>query len=596
MNLTQQLHGFQTIIHQTGLCVVGGGLAGVCAAISAARQGTKVVLMQDRPMLGGNASSEIRMWISGAHGKNMRETGLIEEMALENQYRNPDKNAYLWDNVVYCIAKAEKNLEILLNCACLDAVMKENHIVSVKGYQTTTQTWHVVEASIFADCSGDSVLAPLTGAAFRVGREAREEFGESIEPEKADLKTMGMSLSVCGREETRESTFIPPAWCDHYTKEDLIPDRVPSLQSVRDNMWYVELGGEDDSIADTETIRDQLIPIALGMWDYLKNAPENKKRNANWRLDWFGMLPGKRESRRYIGDYIMKQADVCSGGHFEDIVAYGGWTMDDHNPAGFRTREAPNIFHPAPSPYGIPYRSLYARDIDNLMFAGRNISVTHAAISSTRVLATCALLGQAVGYAADIAIKNGELPRDVYVSHMKELQQTLMENDCYLPWKCREIPALTREAELKTSAEGAQNLTNGIDRPVGNEDNGCFLKKGQSVSLCFKEEKSVGMMRLVFDSNLDRDRVPEGKRDLTKNIIHNRPLDWEDSFVPPTMVKAFRIEGVKENGEKHLLAEEKNNYFRLRHMSLHGSYKEIIFTPIDTWGDELCHVFSLDAR
>ena len=320
---------FALVEHEADFCVVGGGLAGLCAAVAAARHGAKVVLMQERPMLGGNASSEIRMWVSGAHGKNNRETGIIEELSLENHYRNPDKNYSLWDGVMYELAAYTPGITLLLNCTCDDCQMEGNRVVSVSGWQMTTQRRHTVRAKLFADCSGDSVLAPLTGARYRVGREARGEYGESIAPEVADRKTMGMSCLMQAREEDRPSTFIPPKWAYHYTKADL-PHRVPNMQAMGENFWYIELGGAQDSIGDTESCRDELLKIAYGIWDYVKNDPENREKNQYWRLDWLGMLPGKRESRRYIGDHVMTQDELRAGGHFEDVIAFGGWSMDNH--------------------------------------------------------------------------------------------------------------------------------------------------------------------------------------------------------------------------------------------------------------------------
>ena len=164
--------------HKADLCVIGGGLAGMCAAIAAARHGAKVVLMHDRPVLGGNASSEIRMWICGAHGENNRETGIIEEIELENMYRNPNRNYSIWDSILYEKVRFEENITLLLNCSCNSLEMNGNRIKSVKGWQLTTETWHTVEADLFADCSGDSILAPLSGAEYRIGREAFAEFGE----------------------------------------------------------------------------------------------------------------------------------------------------------------------------------------------------------------------------------------------------------------------------------------------------------------------------------------------------------------------------------------------------------------------------------
>ncbi len=413
--------GFQRIEHTVDLCVVGGGLSGLCAAVAAARHGLKVALMHDRPMLGGNASSEIRMWVCGAQGENNRETGLLEEMMMENQYRNPDKNYYIWDGILYGLAKKEKNITLLLNCSCLDASMKDGLIDTVTGWQTTTQKYHRVKAGLFADCSGDSILAPLTGASFREGREARKEFGESIQPIQADAYTMGMSCMFQAEETGEPQAFIPPDWAEQITEEQLV-HRKADLSSPLENFWYLELGGMRDTIGDTEEIRDELLPLAYGIWDYLKNSPQEREKSRNWRLTWMGALPGKRESRRYEGAYIMNQNDVQSGGNFPDEVAYGGWTMDDHHPAGFRTSEEPTIHHSVEPPYGIPYRCLYSQDVPNLYFAGRNISVSHAALSSCRVMGTCAMLGQAVGTAAYIAVTQRCLPKEISESHIAYLQ------------------------------------------------------------------------------------------------------------------------------------------------------------------------------
>jgi len=589
------MSAFKTIRHEADFCVVGGGVAGLCAAVSAARHGAKVVLMQERPMLGGNASSEIRMWVCGAHGDNNKETGLIEELMLENHYRNPDKNYSVWDGIMFEMARFQPGLELLLNCTCTDCEMDGSKIKSVKGWQMTTQTFHEVHATLFADCSGDSVLAPLTGADFRIGREARAEFGEDIAPEVSDRKTMGMSCMLQAREETRPSEFIPPAWAYKYTKEDLLPYRMPDMRNVVENFWYLELGGECDSITDTETLRDELLKTAYGLWDYVKNAPENKEANKYWRLDWMGILPGKRESRRYLGDYIMTQHDVRAEGRFEDLVAYGGWSMDDHHPGGFRTREKPTIFHPAPTPYGIPYRSMYSRNIENLMCAGRNISVTHTAMSSTRVMATCGTIGQAVGTAAAIAVRDGLSPRGVYESRLPELKQTLMEDDCYLPFNRRAVPELTLDAALLCPFEGAENLRNGLDRPIGGEDNGCHIPLGAAVTYDFGRTAKVGRIRLIFDSDLNRDTLPPLERQLNRNMIHNRPLAWEDSYVPRTMTMAYRIEGTTPEGETVVLYETDRNHQRRCFIEIGRELTSVTLVPLATWGAEDCHLFSFDA-
>lgn len=604
--------GFETVAHEVDFCVVGGGIAGMLAAVAAARHGAHVAIMQERPMFGGNASSEIRMWVCGAQGANKLETGLLEELALENLYRNPDKNYSVWDGIMYELVRKEKNIEILLNCSCMDCEMEGRRIASVTGWQMTTQTFHRVRAVIFADCSGDSVLAPLTGAEFRVGREARAEFGEDIAPEQADRCTMGMSCMLQAREENHPSAFIPPEWADKFTKAELI-HRVPDMNSLSENFWYLELGGDMDSIRDSEKLRDELLRMAYGIWDYVKNAPENVEKNANWRLDWVGILPGKRESRRYVGDYIMRQGDVRSGGHFPDIVAYGGWSMDDHNPQGFRTSAEPTIFHTAPSPYGIPYRSLYSCNTDNLMFAGRNVSVTHTAMSSTRVMGTCGTMGQAIGTAAAIAIRDKLSPREVYLKRIHELRQTLMEDDCYLPFTRREIPELTLKAKMSAgnvasdnilpplevnedSCTLPENLRNGLDRPIDGAYNGCMFTSGGWVRYDFDRTVDALRVRLVFDSDLNRETQPAVLAQLRRGMLHNRPAGLPDGCVPKTLVKAYRLEGIRPDGSLVTLADVRDNHRRLRVHDIDcGGVSGIRLVLNGTWGRRNCALFAFDA-
>ena len=588
-------NGLETLRHQADVCVVGGGLAGLCAALSSARHGAKTLLMQDRPVLGGNASSEIRMWICGAHGDNNRETGIVEELLLENQYLNPEKNYSLWDSVLLGAVRGQENLEVLLNCACMDGQMAGNALRSITGFQLTTQRFHQVDASIFIDCSGDSILAPITGASFRMGREGHGEFGESIAPAEADRKTMGMSCLLQARKESTPSAFTPPAWARKFTKADLLPYRVPNMESASENYWYLELGGEDDAIRDTESLRDTLVAEALGLWDYIKNDPENKEKNACWHLDWMGFLPGKRESRRYEGAYLMRQQDVESGGHFPDLIAYGGWTMDDHHPAGLRTHERPTIFHPAPSPFGIPYGCLYSREIPNLMFAGRNISVTHSALSATRVMATCGVLGQAAGTAAALAIAQKTNPDGVARHHIHQLRCQLMEDDCYLPYAVRPVSALSREADYSGPDGDAGVLKNGLDRPIDGADNGLMLALNAQVEMRFAMPREVAGLRLVFDSDLNRDTLPESQMGLYRPMLCNRPGDWFCSCVPKTLTRAFRIDAKTPEGWRTVYTET-NNYQRLvrAHFAVPCQATALRFVPLATWGMEQAHVFSVD--
>nr|WP_300819645.1 FAD-dependent oxidoreductase [uncultured Acetatifactor sp.] len=588
--------GFQRIDHAADLCVVGGGLAGLCAAVAAARHGLKVALMHDRPMLGGNASSEIRMWVCGAQGKNNRETGLLEEIMMENQYRNPDKNYYIWDGILYGLAKREENITLILNCSCLDASMKEGAIETVTGWQTTTQRYHRVRAALFADCSGDSILAPLTGASFRVGREARGEFGESIQPEQADACTMGMSCMFQAEETGDPREFIAPDWAEHITEEQLV-HRKANLNSPMENFWYLELGGTRDTVGDTEEIRDELLPLAYGIWDYLKNSPQEREKNRNWRLSWMGSLPGKRESRRYEGPYIMNQNDIRSGGCFIDEVAYGGWSMDDHHPAGFRTDQEPTIYHKAPSPYGIPYRCLYSRDVPNLFFAGRNISVSHAALSSCRVMGTCAMLGQAVGTAASVAAARGCLPRDITEKHITYLQALLMDDDCFLPHLRRRVSPLCAGAALEGDGWGLECLRDGVDRDRAGEAHAWVGGIGSRISYRFAVPGHISRIRLVFDSDLDRSTLPWPENRMNRNMFHNRRLCYVPSHMPATMLKRYRIAARCLDGGSRIVVQEDHNYLRLRKYAVDiADCIELTLEPLETWGSEEVRIFAFEAE
>jgi len=566
-------NSFETIRHSVDFCVVGGGLAGLCTAVSAARRGVKTVLMQDRPVLGGNASSEIRMWVCGAHGENNRETGILEELLLENYYRNQNLSFSLWDSVLYEKVRLEPNITLLLNCSCLDADMDSSGIRSITGWQTTTQVFHQVEAAYFADCSGDSVLAPLTGAEYRLGRESKAEFGESIPPDAADKKTMGMSCLIQLRETDSPQKFIPPARAYSYPTDDDLPYKDHD-GPTDNNFWWIELGGMQDSIRDTEELRDELLKIAFGVWDHMKNHGDHGCEN--WVLDWIGFLPGKRESRRYVGAQTVTQNDVeAAGRHFPDIVAYGGWSMDDHFPEGFYYRDGhPTIYHPAPSPWGIPYRAMYSKNITNLLFAGRNISVTHAALSSSRVMGTCAMLGQAVGTAVSVAKESRCLPADVNVH---KLQQLLMEDDCYLPFVKRNLPPLTVMAH-----SNYPEMKNGLDRPDEKGYNGVRLKSGDSVVYSYDFFVKAEKICLVFDSNLNR---------KYGNMPCNFRLKQDGYTLPETLVKSYSLLLTTPEGVKKI--ENTSNYQRFVIHEINEEISRIELVPTETWGNAECRVFSM---
>ena len=559
----------QTLYYKTDLCVVGGGMSGLCCAIAAARHGIKVVLVHDRPVLGGNASSEIRMWIGGAHGKDNRESGIIEEIFLENFHQNPSLKYPIWDSVLYEKAMAEENITLLLNSSCLDILMDGNKIVNIKAWQSNAETFHTVEAKYFADCSGDSILAPLSGAKYMYGREAKADFGETIPPDVADKKTMGMSCLFQIRETDHKVKFTPPSWAYTYETDADLPHKD---HYKNNNFWWIEVGGEWDCIHDTDKCRDELLKICYGVWDHMKNRGEHGVDN--WELEWIGFLPGKRESRRYVGKHIVTQNDVEAEGRFDDIVAYAGWTMDDHFPEGFYyTKGHPTIHHPAPQPWGLPLRCMISDNIENLVFAGRNISVTHAALSSSRVMATCSILGQALGTAVAQAVHNKCKVEDVDIYR---LQQTLMNDDCYIPWHNREIPS-----EVKMADCNSDIIRNGVDR---GEENCWIGKEGDILEYSFERDTHIQEVRLVFDSDLNREYY---------NMPCNYPLVQTKIHLPKTIIREYKIEGESNNGELFTLHIEDNHQRFVKH-SVDWNIKKLRFIPISTHGCAEYRIFDFE--
>lgn len=584
------------------ICVIGGGLSGSFAAIEAARNGAKVVLMQDRPVLGGNASSEVRMWVRGARGAFNRETGLISELEERNIYYNPTLCHSLFDATLYGMVEEQENIQVLMNTTCLDASTKDGKILSVTGWQLTTYTYYEVEADIFIDCSGDSILAELTLAEYRHGREAREEYSEELGQPEKDSRTMGMSIILAARETDHPVKFTPPPFANVYPDDSCFSGDIGQSvhAQIRDhkiatsgaNLWWVELGGECDSIYDADKTRSELLACIYGVWDHIKNRGDHGMEN--WELEWVGALPGKRESRRYVGDYIMTEADVKSGGHFEDEIAYGGWPMDDHNPYGMRKNDeacAPSVMIPVSEPYGIPIRCLYSKNIKNLMFAGRNISVTHVALSSTRVMATCALLGQAAGCAASVAVSKGITPRETALRYTKTVQKLLMDHGVFLPHLKREVSPLTKRAAFNLTEEERNVLLNGLERPrseVG--ENSITQNVGDELRLSFESPEKIATLRLCFDPDFERTSISDNKKMRVFAMKLHTGKDFKPVRVAATLVKDLAVyaDGLE-------IARVENNYKRLVTLPLNVTAKELTVKWLSTNGAEKVRIFSVDV-
>ena len=575
------------------LVVIGAGMTGISTAITAARQGLKVCLLCDRPVLGGNASSEVRMWIRGAsaHFPYYKEGGLCEEIALDNAHYNPDMTYPLWDMVLLEKVYNEKNISLYMNTFCMGATTNGRTIESVKAIQTTTYTEFTIKADYFVDCSGDAVLADCIPIAYRVGREGKAEFDEVAGKETADSFTMGNSCLFSLRETDHKVSFTPPAFAKKFSEKDsqmrLSTDKEKGF--VSENYWWIELGGERDSLRDAEAIKYELLATVYGVYDYVKNS--GKYDADNWDLDFVGFFPAKRETRRYVGLYTLTQNDVEQATVFEDEVAYGGWSMDDHSPYGMNNNGAPNKHYYVKQPYGIPLRCLISKDYDNLGFAGRNISVTHMALSSTRIMATCMTEGQAIGMSVAFAKKKNSAISAV-LEDVANIKQELRNADCYLLNTKRKISPTLLYSKSNVTEEKKAVLFDGIERALCDKDSAACFAIGELVEFVF-DKTYVKEIRLVFDSDFIRACQKDFQVKQYPNRFHIAK-DAEKAVIPPSLVKGFTLQ-ICKNGQWENAIEERNNWQRIRKIAINEEISGLRFIGKDTYGAEQIRIYSIDC-
>lgn len=444
------------------ITIIGGGLAGTCAAIAAARRGAKVHLINNRPVLGGNSSSEIRVWVCGAtaHGgqKFARETGIMGELMLENQYRNPEGNPYYWDQVLLDAVRAEPGITLWLNTDVREAEAEDGPegqrtITSVTGWQMGSETLVRFESPMFIDASGDGLVGELVGADFRLGREAYSEYQEEWAPEVPDDVQLGSTILLYTKDVGRPEKFVPPSIAVKVAETPIVHHRNIRVDANGCDYWWIEYGGELDIVHDNERIRDELWGVVYGIWDHIKNSGEFDADNLT--LEWAGAVPGKREYRRFLGDYVLTQNDIMEQRRYDDAIGFGGWSIDLHAAGGVYHPGAPakNLF-PA-GVYHIPFGILYSRNVTNMMMAGRNVSATHVGFGTLRVMATCAVMGEAAGTGAALAVREGLSPRELRENHMGLLREALMEQDASVLGAVWDSP---RDLALRAQATASSTL------------------------------------------------------------------------------------------------------------------------------------------
>ncbi|MEA1951918.1 MAG: FAD-dependent oxidoreductase, partial [Planctomycetota bacterium] len=440
------------------LAVIGGGLAGVCCAVTAARAGIDVALVQDRPVLGGNASSEVRMVALGAtasmanNNRWAREGGVIDEFLVENAYRNPEGNSLISDTILLEMVAREPHIRLLLDTAVFDAETSNNTIDFARAFCPQNSTLYEIHAPLFCDASGDGILGYLAGAAFRMGAESADEHGEPLAPSADYGELLGHTIYFQSIDTGRSVRFVPPAFAlEDITKISRWERISPAEQGCQ--YWWLEYGGRLDTIHESQAIKWELWRIVYGIWNHIKNSGRFPEAE-NLTLEWVGSIPGKRESRRFEGDYILAQSDVVTSRDHHDTVSYGGWSMDLHPADGLYADHAACSQWHAKGVFPIPFRSMYSRNVGNLLLAGRIISASHVAFGATRVMATCAHGAQAVGMAAALCRRENISPAGLAdPGRVDQLRQDLARAGQYMPGYRLEDPQdLARAAKITATS------------------------------------------------------------------------------------------------------------------------------------------------
>jgi hypothetical protein len=520
------------------LIVVGGGLSGLGAAVAAARHGCRVALLQDRPLLGGNASDEIQIPVEGDRTSAKfptYDTGVIEEFYPEmRDYGHADR--------LEKIVRAEKNIDLRLNTRATGVEMKDtNTIAAVLALDVRSGQRLRFAAPLFIDCTGHGWVGYWAGADWHMGEEARSEFNEPDAPEQATPHTMGNDLYAAKFETRAEPVaFTAPAWAYHWEKPedfespashqrakagrpanfDALPrgkGRMPKADDPTGGVghnWPVEFGGMQNTINDAEFIRDELLRINIGLWDYAKNHnPKIQKFNARRELVCLTPIMGVRESRRLMGDYVLTELDNRDATVHPDTVVYCGWGMDIHHPQGFwvEGNDCMHYFHQLIS---VPFRSLYSRNIGNLMMAGRCHSASHLGMGATRIERTCCEMGEATGVAAALGKQHGALPRGIYQSYIGELQQALLKDGCYLLGvKNNDPDDLALKAQVSATSAladcGAEKVINGWSRAIKDDRNAWVpdlkqAKLPQAIELALSAPAQLNRLHISFQTRLSR--------------------------------------------------------------------------------------------
>jgi len=612
--------------------VVGAGTTGMGAAIAAARAGARTALVNDRPVLGGNAGPEIGVGIHGASHThpNMRETGLIEEAKLiRSRIQNKTGRHPSIAEAYHAQVIGEKKLTVALNSRVIRVEKSaKGHLTAVVATETLTGVRKRFAAKVFVDCTGDGWIGHYAGVPYRYGREGQKEFGEREAPEVPDNTTMSGVIfdngfwSFAFRDVGKPVAYETPAWADV-----LPPDFTKKLKPVIrarggfGTAWWIEHAGDVNDFEDPEGARDELIKISFAYFGWGKNKWEHRRLLANQALVAVGFIDGRRETLRLMGDYILTGEDQKAARVFPDRIAYGGWPMDTHDPLGMMNPRGNGYWreHPMLPIYTIPYRILYNPGFDNLFFAGRCSSVTHMGLGSVRVESTLATLGQVCGTAAALCAASGESPKDFGVRHMADFQQRLLKDDLYIPQLANKDPKdLARRATV-TASSSQDRLTFAMSPSVqwgvrtSKIGFRCPLVPGSKDLCCASGASPAAVIDGV--SRVERDVAHAWVSDARQALPQTLTLTWEKpvevgevrltfdtdlmptqpAAMPAALVRRYRLEGLVGEEWKELAAADENI---LRHVIHRFSRKKLSALRLvceETWGDPSARLFEIRA-
>lgn len=454
------------------VAVIGGGISGTCAAIAAARNGAKTVLINSSAVLGGNSSSEIRVWTRGSSGGGnifSEEMGILGELKLRNQYINPHLSPIIWDEVLLEATLKEKNITLLLNTLVVFTDYNNGVINYVEAFSTRGEMHYFINSKIFVDASGDGIVAASCNIDFVIGKESKNDFNEEYAPLSPSSCTQGSSILFFTEKKNHPIDFIAPDFAYSIDEIDNLINNDGRIVNEKTNgldFWWVEYGGDTDMFKNANDVSLELKKLSYGIFNYIKNSGLYDADNLD--LVWIGNIPGKRESRRFKTDTIITYNDIRDKKMFKDVAFYGGWFLDFHPEGGIYSTEQSCVQIPV-GIYPIPLSTLYSSQVDNLLLCGRIIGTTHSSFASTRIMDTCALSGQAAGTAAALLSNNNETTS--FLNQNYQFVQDRLEDILLIDRKPNALDK-TITIQADSTIKNVPGIENGF---INSEDNDVFV-------------------------------------------------------------------------------------------------------------------------